>query len=139
MRGCFALLLLQGPSFADEVAADDGSLEPCLSVHPTTYCVGVIEEGGQVEVEFVFNNRGVSDVRLCYIVPECDCTLDLPLQAVVRALSEYRLIGRYTAAREAGSDIKEIIAVYTDCPAQPLIELELTATVKGGTEREIAP
>ncbi|MDD2237448.1 MAG: DUF1573 domain-containing protein, partial [Kiritimatiellae bacterium] len=111
----------------------------CLSVHPTTYCVGVIEEGGQVEVEFVFNNRGVSDVRLCYIVPECDCTLDLPLQAVVRALSEYRLIGRYTAAREAGSDIKEIIAVYTDCPAQPLIELELTATVKGGTEREIAP
>lgn len=89
---------------------------------------GTIDEGNPVEHEFVFTNKGESDLIIRKIKASCGCTTVAPKVTVIKPGESSSLSASFRTKGYSGRQSKSITVITND-PKQSSVVLRLTGTV----------
>jgi len=123
-----ALCLLAAAARADAPAPAASPPVPRIVIEPLVFDFGSLRPERVVEKEFVLRNNGRADLVIESLVSSCGCTAALTDAKVVKAGHGTPLRVRLTVPDEAGRLTKSILVKSND-PAQPTVEVKVTATV----------
>lgn len=106
---------------------------PALGVPAPDFDFGTVFQGENVRHTFVFTNRGDAPLTVEKISSSCGCTAALASAKVLAPGESGELQASFDSTRFRG-DVSKTIYLYTNDPAQPMLQLHL----KGQVREELA-
>jgi hypothetical protein len=116
-----------GPEHA-ETAAQPTEVRGALVFEKESLNIGVVHDGGKIDVEFPFTNKGEIPIMITNVKPSCGCT-DPSFELVVQPGQTSAIKAKFNPAGKHGKSVVTI-KVDTDDPERPTINLSLEATVE---------
>jgi hypothetical protein len=127
--GWIVPLLLAAPAAlrgAAPPALNDG---PMIRLEERVWSFGTARQNDKVTHRFEFRNEGTAPLRILKVDSDCGCTVAMPKDSVLApGASSYIQVSFSTRAYEG--DQQKIIAVQTNDPAEPRIDLQLTGWIQ---------
>jgi hypothetical protein len=106
-------------------APTTSSLGPVLQVRETARDAGVVDEGADLECQFIVKNRGTDDLEITRVKADCGCTV-VHYDKVIKPGAESVLQAAVRTDNLRGS-ITKYFTLFTNDPAKPEVRLSISA------------
>jgi hypothetical protein len=116
---------LLAPAVVASAETPSAEPRPVIEVQEMHQDAGLFEEGSVVPFRFLVANRGQADLELTRVKPNCGCT-DVKYDHLIKP-GEQGTIQAELHTDYFGTAVTKHVAVFSNDPAQPLLDLTITA------------